>query len=44
MMALSGQPQTYYFGRRESDKLSPNNLICSKRGGVVGALNGMPLP
>ena len=37
MLQLSGQPHTHYFARDETSKLSPNNLICSKRGAVVGA-------
>ena len=37
MLQLSGQPHTQYFARDETSKLSPNNLLCSKRGAVVGA-------
>ena len=36
MLQISGQPHTHYFARDETKKLSPNNLLCSKRGAVVG--------
>ena len=36
MLKLSGQPHTHYFARDVTSKLSPNNLICSKRGAVIG--------
>ena len=36
MLQISGQPHTHYLARDETKKLSPNNLLCSKRGAVVG--------
>lgn len=36
MLKLSGQRHTHYFAREVTSKLSPNNLLCSKRGAVVG--------
>jgi hypothetical protein len=36
LLKISGQPQTEYFAARETSKLSPQNLVCSTRGAVLG--------
>lgn len=36
MLQLSGQPHTHYLARDVTSRLSPTNLICSKRGAVIG--------
>ena len=37
LLQLSGQPHTHYLARNDTSTLSPNNLLCSSVGAVVGA-------